>query len=299
MRVVSAAEAVSHIRSGDHVFVHGAAAVPNALLAALMARAADLRDVVMTHLHVEGPAPHLAPEMAAHFRHRALFIGSQRAARGGRGAGGVRAGLPVRHPVSHASRLDTGRRRAAQRDPARPPRLLLARHLGGRGAGGGARRAAGDRPAQPGDAAHARRQLRTARRASTSASRCPIRPPPCRCPRSATSSAPSPPASPLWSPIGRRSRWASAPFPTAVALSLTDHRDLGIHSEMFTDVVVELVERGVVTGAYKEVDRGKIVSAFVIGTQRALRLRRRQRRGRDATRPTTPTTAPSSAASGA
>jgi acyl-CoA hydrolase len=37
---------------------------------------------------------------------------------------------------------------------------------------------------------------------------------------------------------------------------------------MITDVVVELVERGVVTGAHKEVDRGKVVSAFLTGTQR-------------------------------
>jgi acyl-CoA hydrolase len=37
---------------------------------------------------------------------------------------------------------------------------------------------------------------------------------------------------------------------------------------MFTDAVIDLVERGVVTGAKKEINRGKIVSSFVLGTQR-------------------------------
>jgi acyl-CoA hydrolase len=57
-------------------------------------------------------------------------------------------------------------------------------------------------------------------------------------------------------------------IPGATALALRDHRDLGIHTEMFTDAVVDLVERGVVTGAAKERNRGKIVAAFVMGTRR-------------------------------
>jgi acyl-CoA hydrolase len=57
-------------------------------------------------------------------------------------------------------------------------------------------------------------------------------------------------------------------IPAATALALSGHRDLGIHTEMFTDAVVDLVEAGVVTGARKERNRGKIVSAFLMGTQR-------------------------------
>ena len=57
-------------------------------------------------------------------------------------------------------------------------------------------------------------------------------------------------------------------IPAATAMALIDHRDLGIHTEMFTDPVVDLVERGVVTGARKERNRGKIVAAFVMGTKR-------------------------------
>ena len=77
MRVVSAAEAVDGIGSGQQVYVHCAAAAPSVLLDALVerARATDLAQVGVVHLHIEGPGPHLAPEMARHFRHRALFIG--------------------------------------------------------------------------------------------------------------------------------------------------------------------------------------------------------------------------------
>src|SRR5450759_5439078 len=75
MRIVSAAEAVSGIRSGQQVYLQCAAATPSVLLDALVARAPELRNVGMIHLHTEGPGPHLAPEMASHFRHRALFVG--------------------------------------------------------------------------------------------------------------------------------------------------------------------------------------------------------------------------------
>jgi len=57
-------------------------------------------------------------------------------------------------------------------------------------------------------------------------------------------------------------------IPAATALALRDKHDLGIHTEMFTDAVVDLVEAGVVTGARKERNRGKIVTAFVMGTAR-------------------------------
>ena len=75
MHIVTPAQAVAGIRSGHQVYVHCASAAPSVLLDALAARAAELQDVGMVHLHTEGPGPHLAPEMAGHFRHRALFVG--------------------------------------------------------------------------------------------------------------------------------------------------------------------------------------------------------------------------------
>jgi acyl-CoA hydrolase len=57
-------------------------------------------------------------------------------------------------------------------------------------------------------------------------------------------------------------------IPAAVAAALGGKRDLGVHTEMFTDAIVDLVEAGVVTGARKERNRGKIVAAFLLGTRR-------------------------------
>jgi 4-hydroxybutyrate CoA-transferase len=55
-------------------------------------------------------------------------------------------------------------------------------------------------------------------------------------------------------------------IPAATAMFLTDKQNLGVHTEMFTDSVVDLVRAGVVTGTHKERNRGKIVTAFMMGT---------------------------------
>jgi 4-hydroxybutyrate CoA-transferase len=61
VRIVTPAEAVSGIASGQQVYLHCAAATPSVLLDALVTRAPELRDVSVVHLHCEGPGPHLAP----------------------------------------------------------------------------------------------------------------------------------------------------------------------------------------------------------------------------------------------
>lgn len=57
-------------------------------------------------------------------------------------------------------------------------------------------------------------------------------------------------------------------IPDAVLRFLGDHKGLGIHTEMFSDGVVPLVERGVVTNEHKKVERGKIATTFVLGTRK-------------------------------
>jgi 4-hydroxybutyrate CoA-transferase len=56
-------------------------------------------------------------------------------------------------------------------------------------------------------------------------------------------------------------------IPNAVLKSLSSHKDLGIHSEMFSDGVVDLYKKGVITGKYKKKHPYKIVSSFVIGSK--------------------------------
>lgn len=57
-------------------------------------------------------------------------------------------------------------------------------------------------------------------------------------------------------------------IPDAVLQFLGDKKDLGIHSEMFSDGVVDLYEKGVITGAQKTENRGKMVAAFLLGSRR-------------------------------
>jgi len=57
-------------------------------------------------------------------------------------------------------------------------------------------------------------------------------------------------------------------IPDAVLKHLQDHRRLGIHTEMFSDGVVDLVENGVVTNEFKKVECGKIISTFILGTRK-------------------------------
>ena len=60
--------------------------------------------------------------------------------------------------------------------------------------------------------------------------------------------------------------------PNAVAQSLRDHQDLGIHSEMFTDSMVDLIEDGVATGSKKTFHPGKALFAFAAGSERMYRF---------------------------
>jgi acyl-CoA hydrolase len=61
-------------------------------------------------------------------------------------------------------------------------------------------------------------------------------------------------------------------MPSAVARRLRAHRDLGIHSGMITDAVAELIEAGIVTGARKSIDRGLVVTGFLMGSGKLIRL---------------------------
>lgn len=57
-------------------------------------------------------------------------------------------------------------------------------------------------------------------------------------------------------------------IPDAVLSALLNHKDLGIHSEMFADGVVDLVKNGCVTNAKKTIHKGRIVGSFLIGSKK-------------------------------
>ncbi len=61
-------------------------------------------------------------------------------------------------------------------------------------------------------------------------------------------------------------------IPNAILSALGDHRDLGVHTELISDGVMELMETGVVTGVAKQLNRTKTVGTFALGTERLYRF---------------------------
>jgi 4-hydroxybutyrate CoA-transferase len=74
-RCVSAAQAVKGIRSGDRVWIQPSCGTPKPLIDALVARAPELVDVELVHMKTLGEAVYTRPEYEGHFRHRGLFLG--------------------------------------------------------------------------------------------------------------------------------------------------------------------------------------------------------------------------------
>ena len=267
MEIVSPARAVAGIQSGDQVYVHCAAAAPSVLLDALVARASELERVGIVHLHIEGPGPHLAPEMDGHFRHRALFIGpNARAA--------VNEGRADYVPVFLSDVPQLFEARALPLDAVlvnatRPDRhgfcslgtSVEAMHAAIRAAKTVIVQFNAAMPRTLGDSFVHVSDIDLAVEVDV------------------------PPYEHAVGRIGDVERKIGefvadlvpdeatiqlgiGAIPAATAIALRDKRDLGIHTEMFTDAVVDLVEAGVVTGARKERNRGKIVTAFVMGSPR-------------------------------
>jgi acyl-CoA hydrolase len=271
MRIVTPAESVAGIRSGDQIYVHAAAAAPSVLLDALVARAPELDDVSVVHLHIEGPGPHLAPEMAGHFRHRALFIGpNARAA--------VNEGRAEYIPVflSDTPHLFTS--------GLLPLDAVLIN------------------VSPPDD--HGYCSLGTsveATYAAVGSAKTVIAQLNRSMPRTLGESfvhvddidlavevdlPPYTHEDPAIGEVERRIgeyvaelvpdgatlQMGIGAIPSAVALFLGDKKDLGVHTEMMTDCVVDLVEAGVITGARKARNKGKIVATFMMGTEKLYRF---------------------------
>ncbi|MBO6575981.1 MAG: hypothetical protein JJ896_09965 [Rhodothermales bacterium] len=266
MKTVSASEAVQAIQSGNRVFVHTAAAAPVALVEAMAARSDTLRDVEVVHLHTEGPAPYAQPDMAASFHTRALFVGAnvRRAV-----AEGQADYVPVF--LSETPGLF--------RDGVLPLDVALVQ-------------------VSPPDR-HGFCSLGVSVDCSSAAVECTsvviaqINP---RMPRThgdgvihvrdidfaveLEAPLPTHPAPELGEvemrigqlvadliPDGACMQMGIGAIPDAVLAALTGHRDLGIHTEMFSSGIIPLVESGVITGAEKRTHPGKIVASFLVGNQ--------------------------------
>jgi 4-hydroxybutyrate CoA-transferase len=72
---ITAVEAARKVKSGDHVFIHGASAIPQALVNALAGVAADLQFVRLYHLHLNGSFPLIGEEFRGIFSDNSFFMG--------------------------------------------------------------------------------------------------------------------------------------------------------------------------------------------------------------------------------
>ena len=268
IRFVSAEEAVKSVKSGDHVHLSSVASAPRLLIDALCerGRAGELHDVRIHHLHTEGPAPYSGPEFEGIFFHQGFFIGTNVRKN-------VQAGYSDYIPVflSETQKL--------YRSGALPCDVAMIQVC-------------------PPDE-HGFVSLGTSVDATLAAIECAktvIAVVNRNVPRAwgqamipldyidifvegDTPLEASKPASPneTEKAIGKYCaeliddgaclQMGIGAIPNAVLAQLGNHKNLGIHTEMFADGVLDLVKKGVITCSEKVTDKGKIVSTFLLGSQ--------------------------------
>jgi acyl-CoA hydrolase len=263
---VSAEQALACIASGMRVFVHGAAATPTPLLEAL-ARRTDLEDVRLYHLHTNGPAPFAEPECRGRLRSISLFTGA-----------------PLRPAI------DRGDADFVPIFLSDIPSLFLRRQV----------------PldvallqVSPPDA-HGYCTLGTSvdtALAASQAARCIVAEINDQMPRTLGNTlvpfsrihafirtsrplherepgAPGAVEEQIGEHVaalvddGATLQMGIGAIPDATLRRLKDKVDLGIHTEMFSDGLIDLVEAGAITNRLKQVHRGRIVTSFVLGSRR-------------------------------
>lgn len=265
-RLTTAEEAVSQIQSNSRVYLGGGAGVPQVLERTLVGRADELRNVEVVSVLTFAGAEYLAPEFASSFRHRGLFLGEN--AREAVGAGRAdytpiflseipqlfRDGrLPLDVALIQVSPPDEhgfcsfGCEVGCTKPAAQNARTVIA-EINAR------------MPRVLGDSfIHLSKLDRI------------------------VETDYAPPEAPQGGftemherigaliadmiPDGATLQLGIGSIPDAVLFHLKDKRDLGIHSELFSDGVIDLVERGVITNEKKSLHPGKIIAGFLFGSQ--------------------------------
>ncbi|MCC7071001.1 MAG: acetyl-CoA hydrolase/transferase family protein [Deltaproteobacteria bacterium] len=266
MKLGSAAEAVALVQSGQRVFIHGAAATPLRLLDALVARADTLADVELIHLHTAGPAAYADARYAKSFRVASLFVGEN--------LRGRLDGARVDYLPCFLSEMPS-----LFRSGVRPVDVALIQ-------------------VSPPDA-HGFCSLGTSvdtAKAAVDVAKVVVAEVNPRMPRTHGDGfvhrdriarcievdAPLPEPEPhvldeLERAIGKNVaaliedgstlQMGIGAIPDAVLAALAAHRHLGVHTEMFSDGLLPLIERGIVDNSQKAVHPGKTVSSFLFGSR--------------------------------
>ena len=267
LNYVSADEAVQSIHSGDHIHLSSVASVPHVLINALVRRAdaGEVEDLHFHHFHTEGPAPYSDPKYMGIFFEQGFFIGpnvranvnsgyadylpvhlgeSQRLYRSGAiklGAALVQVSLPDENGMvslgtsvdCSIAALETARVKIGVVNPNVPfafgdlVSLDVFDFL-----------VKDDTP------------LVTKKFADPTPTEVLIG-------KNCAELVPD----------GACIQMGIGALPNALAAQLSDHKNLGVHTEMFADGILRLIRKGVVNGANKKIDKGKVVASFLLGSQ--------------------------------
>jgi len=268
-KVTSAEKAIRAIKSGDRAFLTGNCSIPKVLLDALVDYAPELENVEITHALTLGSSDYVAQGMEDHVRVNTMFIGAnvRKAVQEGRAdftpvllseftllfKNGF---LPLDVALVHLSPPDEhgfcsfGVESGLTKTPAESARVIIAE-------------VNQQMPRTLGD---------TFIHVSKIDHIVPVDYPLMEMPMS--EDGPSPLAQQIARhiaeliPDGATMQMGIGAIPDAVLDFLYDKHDLGVHTELFSDGVIDLVEAGVITNSRKTLHLGKITAGFVIGTRR-------------------------------
>ncbi|HSQ74042.1 MAG TPA: acetyl-CoA hydrolase/transferase C-terminal domain-containing protein [Bacteroidota bacterium] len=266
-RSVTPEQAVTSLQSGFRIFLTGNCSVPQKVLAAFVKHAKSLQNVEIVQVLTIGNADYVAPDMAGHIRVNSLFVSDdvRQAVNEGRAdftpcflseiPGLFKNGhLPLDAAFIHVSPPDEhgfcsfGVEVGVTKTAAQSARIVIAEvnpHMP---------RTLGDSFIHvskinfivPVDYALPETPMGTSSELSI---------------RIAKHIA-------AMIPDGATLQMGIGGIPDAVLNELVNHKHLGVHTEMFSDGIINLVERGVIDGEMKTLHPGKIVAGFMLGTKR-------------------------------
>ena len=266
-KLVTSEEAVSVIKSGDRVYISGNAATPYVLMKALAARKDELEDVELVHVLLLGEDPLSKPEMEGHFRHNSLFVGpaDRKAINEGRAdyipiflhqipdlfySGQMPLDVTILHlsPPDEHGFMSYGVEVLASKAAAEKAKIVIAQ-------------VNEKMPRVLGDSfVHVSRVHKIVEISEN-------------LPELERS-----PASEVERKIGKyiadliedgcTLQLGIGGIPDAVIAGLKERRDLGIHTEMVSDGVMEAIEAGIITGARKTFHPYKVVMTFILGSSK-------------------------------
>lgn len=272
-KLTTADEAVKSIKSGDNIVIQPGCACPNELVRALVDRKDELKDVTLYHILIVGSIPYINPGMEKHFKHKAFFIGAntRQAVNEGRAEfipiflsevpllfklGRIKSDvalLNVSPPDEHgfcSYGVDVG----TIKTPAEKSKIIIAQ-------------VNKNMPRALGDSFIHINKINYIVEYDEPIKELPQVDPDTTLEVLAVFDKIGKNVADLIED-GSTLQMGIGAIPDSVMKYLHDKKDLGIHTEMFSDGIIDLVEEGIINGEKKTLHPGKIIAGFVLGTQR-------------------------------